>query len=50
MKYLGIKIDDHKLGMASLNDIPEKIRKRLPRWKGKNMSTRARVILNNTFE
>jgi hypothetical protein len=40
MKYLGIPISDTKLGMGALAKVAEKISRRTPPWKGKNMSSR----------
>jgi hypothetical protein len=48
MKYLGIPLSDMKLGMGAFAGVAEKITKRVPPWKGKNMSSGARLILSNS--
>jgi hypothetical protein len=47
MKYKGIPISDSKLSKVVFTNIPEKVSKRIPPWKGKWMSSRARLILIN---
>jgi hypothetical protein len=41
MKYLGIPLNDTKLGMCAFSYITEKVAKCVPPWKGKNMSSGA---------
>jgi hypothetical protein len=48
MKYLGIPLSDMKLGMGAFAGVAEKIAKRVPPWKGKHMSSGARLILSNS--
>jgi hypothetical protein len=48
MKYLGIPLTDMKLGMGAFDGVVEKIAKRVPPWKGKHMSSGARLILSNS--
>jgi hypothetical protein len=48
MKYLGTPINDTKLGKAAFAEVPEKISRRIPPWKGKNMSLGGRLILSNS--
>jgi hypothetical protein len=47
MKYLGILVNDVKLGMVPLSSVAKKVSKRVPPWKGKHMSSRGRLILTN---
>jgi hypothetical protein len=49
LRYLGIPISDSKLGMGALAEVPEKIAKRIPPWKGKHASSGRRLILNNSY-
>jgi hypothetical protein len=39
IKYLGINISDAKMGKVAFTELVEKIRKRIPPWKGKNSSS-----------
>jgi hypothetical protein len=48
MKYLGIPLDTTKLGREALAFLPGKISKRIPPWKGKQMSWGGRLILTNS--
>jgi hypothetical protein len=48
MVYLGKPVSDKKLGMGAFVRVTEKISKRVPPWKGKLMSSRARLILSNS--
>jgi hypothetical protein len=48
MKYLSIPLNDTKLGMGAFSYITEKVAKRIPPWKGKNMSSGGRAILSNS--
>jgi hypothetical protein len=45
MEYLGIPVSDKKLGKGAFVRVPEKISKRIPPWKGKLMSSGARLTL-----
>jgi hypothetical protein len=47
IKYLGIPLDPTKLGREALAFLPGKISKRIPPWKGKQMSSGGRLILTN---
>jgi hypothetical protein len=49
MVYLGISLNGSKLGRGAFTGLTEKISKRIPPWKGKNMSSSARLILFNSF-
>lgn len=46
--YLGIPVSDKHLGVKALRGVPEKLNKRLQPWKGKNMTSRGRLMLTNT--
>jgi hypothetical protein len=48
MAYLEIPLSDTKLGRDAFTGLTEKISKRIPPWKGKNMSSGARLILSNS--
>jgi hypothetical protein len=48
MKYLGISISDTKLGKGAFSNIPEKVSRRILPWKGKHMSSGARLTLTNS--
>jgi hypothetical protein len=45
MEYLGIPVSDKKLGKGAFVRVPEKISKRIPPWKGKLLSSGARLTL-----
>jgi hypothetical protein len=47
MNYLGIPISGTKLGKVDFAEVPQKISRRIPPWKGKNMSSGGRLILSN---
>jgi hypothetical protein len=49
MKYLGVTVSDVKLGRGAFKNVSEKISKRTPSWQGKQMSSRARLILSNNY-
>jgi hypothetical protein len=48
IKYLGIPLSDRKIRSEDMRWLPDKISKRVPPWKGKQMSSRARLILTNS--
>lgn len=48
IKYLGMPVSDHKLGLAAFEPLVMKLSKRLDPWKGKYNSSGARLILSNT--
>jgi hypothetical protein len=48
LKYLGVPISDIKLGTGAFDGIAEKVAKRVHLWKGKLMSSGARLILSNS--
>lgn len=48
MKYLGIPISDHHLGMGAFNPITQKMIKRLDPWKGRHITSGGRQILTNS--
>jgi hypothetical protein len=48
MEYLGIRVSDKKLGKGAFVRVPEKISKMIPPWKGKLMSSGARLTLSNS--
>jgi hypothetical protein len=48
MVYLGIPVSDKKLGKGVFIGVIEKIAKRVPPWKGKLMSSGARLILSSS--
>jgi hypothetical protein len=45
---LGFPISDTRVGVAVFKDIVGKMRNRLQPWKGKNLTSRGRLILTNT--
>lgn len=47
MTYLGFPISDRSLGANAFKFIPDKMRKKLQPWKGKNLTSRGRLILTN---
>jgi hypothetical protein len=49
MTYMGSHISGTKLGMGDLNVMVEKVLKRIPPWKGKEMSSSGRLILSNNY-
>jgi hypothetical protein len=48
MKYLGIPVSDHHLGMGAFSPILQKMIKRLNPWKGKHITSGGRHILTNS--
>jgi hypothetical protein len=48
MKYLGIPVSDHHLGMGAFSPILQKMIKRLDPWKGTHITSRGRQILTNS--
>jgi hypothetical protein len=48
MVYLGIPVSNKKLSKGAFVGVTEKISKRIPPWKGKLMSSGARLILSNS--
>jgi hypothetical protein len=48
IRYLGIPLSDIKLGREDLVELPNKISKRIPPWKGKYISLGGRLILCNS--
>jgi hypothetical protein len=47
LKYLGIPINDGKLGKAAFVELFGKVSKRIPTWRGKHSSLRGRLVLTN---
>jgi hypothetical protein len=48
VKYLGIPVSDHHLGMGALSPILQKMIKRLDSWKGKHITFGGRQIITNS--
>lgn len=46
--YLGIPVSDVHIGVNAMREVPNKLRKRLHPWKGRNMSSGGRLILSNS--
>jgi hypothetical protein len=47
MRYLGIPISEQRLGIAAFSGVKDKMRKRLDPWKGKHLSSGAKLIFTN---
>ena len=48
MTYLGLPLSDRNVGAKSLEGPLTKMRKKLQPWKGKNLSSRGRLVLTNS--
>jgi hypothetical protein len=47
IKYLGVPLSDRKIKSEDMSWLSNKIAKRIPPWKGKQMSSGARLILTS---
>ena len=48
MKYLGLPLSGHKLGIQAFSSVVDKMRKRLDPWKGRTLSSGGRLVLTNS--
>jgi len=48
MKYLGLPLSEHRLGVQAFAGVVDRIRKRLDPWKSKTLSSGGRLVLTNS--
>ena len=48
MKYLGLPIFEHKVGSHAFTSLVDKMKKKLDRWKGRNLSLGGSLVLTNS--
>ena len=48
MRYLGLPLSDHRLGIQAFSGVVDKMKKRLDPWKGRTLSSGGRLVLTNS--